>query len=612
MKPLILTLLIFQFCRQAKLEHPGEGAGGILIGVYQKSIPNSISLSNVKDNLQEGEELKIGVKFSQQTSAYSSIKITSSDPAVSINSKSEIELLFSPENATVEQNIVIYAVPDANRISETVKVTFTSGDISQRQLVVQINDTMSKNILISLPVSVNEGQNSTGTVSLGIKPDPGTDIPVTLSSASPEVTISPGTLQFNLSNYNFPQSISIHINDMYNDNRTYTVTASAADGETSSQTTQVADNDFNSSLLMTDDLIGKSNYGLNPSIDWDEANDRLVIVTKDNDNSGNLRIFKADTQYSSAPINLAANSGQRPKVFIDPNTGTVYVSSGYSSVFAPIYFRCSVSPSINCSNLLDNSLNYYSYNPKMLIYYSADLSYSRMLNLVTNANDTTVYLVKRYLDLSLDTAIPIGTYSNVIFPLGSRGFIFSSLTNSFYTVFTGNNSSNSNILTIFKFDLNVSSASQAVLGSSNQGVTPDIVLDTVNSQLLVVHNDYSQSGIPLLSSFDPNTMAVNYTKLINNGKLSSSYFPKIKIDSVNQKILIVAYDNDRKLFLYHCDLFGNGCKVKDISFGRSVLHDTSEGNFDTVVDKKSNRLWIVFTDASTGRPYLTSIGLGGF
>lgn len=615
MKKLIYAMIIFSLsCKRAILNHPAEGAGGLIIGIgikQQPSTPNSISLSNVSDTINEGDELKIGVKFSQQTLGNSKIKISSSDSAISIDSKSESELSFTAENATTEQSIILKAVPDANKISENVNITFVSEGILTKQISIQIKDNISRNIIANIPSATKEQINSTATFLLGIKPQPDETVTVNLTTDSSYAILTPSSIQFNSENYNIPQKVSLLIDDIYNDNRNYKIIATS-DEETVSKTTELQDNDFQSNLMISDELIGITNYRLNPTIGWDRTNDRLVIATRDDSNNGNLRIFKIEGKMTSAPINFAPLSAQRPKIAIDPVTSIVYIHAGFSSNFYPIFFRCSVSPTVSCANKLITSNSYFSLYPKTVIYYSADLSYSKIISIVSDIYGSNVYLLKMNLDLTIDSIAGIGAISNMPYPLGSRGLVYNSQTNSFYSVFTGNTSNYSNTLTVLKIDFNLSSNFQRNLTTSNQGITPDLAIDSANSQLLVAFNDYSQNGIPVLTSFDLNTMTVNYTKLINNGKLSSSYFPKINVDTVNNKILIIAYDNDKKLFLYHCDLKGLNCAVTDVSFGFSVRHDSAEANFDAVVDYKSNRLWVVFTEASSGRPYLTSIGLGGF
>ena len=78
MKKIYLLFLITTFlysCKEAKLDHPTEGAGGLLIGVSQE-VGNSVLVTNFPTNMNENGTSTIQVKLSQKIETDTILTIT--------------------------------------------------------------------------------------------------------------------------------------------------------------------------------------------------------------------------------------------------------------------------------------------------------------------------------------------------------------------------------------------------------------------------------------------------------------------------------------------------------------------------------------------------------
>ena len=125
---------------------------------------------------------------------------------------------------------------------------------------------------------------------------------------------------------------------------------------------------------------------------------------------------------------------------------------------------------------------------------------------------------------------------------------------------------------IEKIDTNGNSVGSLEIFSHLGGLTPDLGIDTINNKIILLTANYSLGGIPFIFRCDLTAfIASSCTEHdISSGMPSSTYFPKLNIDLVNQKLLVLAYNGDI-LYLYHCNLDATNCKVTPISGTKSIL-----------------------------------------
>ncbi|HNF17595.1 MAG TPA: hypothetical protein PK453_28310 [Leptospiraceae bacterium] len=162
-----LTVLLFIFptfigCSKAVLNHIAEGASGILTGFSVRKAGNKILVSGNPETMNEGDEIRLGIKMSQSIRENLKVAVETSNPEILINDSARKELIFTPENSSAEQSVAVRAVPDGNRVSETVKITLSASGIETTSLQIKINDTMIRNILISGEAEIAE--ESVGTL----------------------------------------------------------------------------------------------------------------------------------------------------------------------------------------------------------------------------------------------------------------------------------------------------------------------------------------------------------------------------------------------------------------------------------------------------------------
>lgn len=668
MKPkiiyLLLSLILFTAnCQKADFDHVTEGIGG-LIGIRFNRNP-SLVVIGLPATINEGSSVTFNLKFSNSVDS-ETVTITDSLSKFIISPNT---VTFNSSNATLDQSITITAIEDSDSISEDEVLTFSSQSNGTVTPSIQIVDQGTRAISLSIPVSSNEGNVQQVDVSLRIPPPEGTvtlDLtpsdpaikftdPITLSSANSV------TLTFTQANYNISQKINYTIDDIYNDNRSYSITATIAatatipTPESVSRSTSIVDNDY-LVLNISDsvDTTGQSfNSGLNPSIDILSSNSKFYVAVKDNSNSSKLGIYSCDLAGKNCSILnkglLPSNftSGSRPKLSVDQDNGNVFITTTSLNDEGK-----SVSWKTN-SNLDSLTYSGISSDPYLLIDaggnilpvvnpYPVNLVFNNnLINLYNNGAGSTYFqgLDSNLFPFSYPTELECYGLQN--FGIGSRGFKRNSIDGNYYNALTigadnpvtfkelcnfhdwENTITSLYYPTIEKIDSNGFIIDKIEFEKHLAGLTPDLGIDTINNKIILLTANYALGGIPYIFRCDITvttaTVPTDCTEHdISTGFPSSTYFPKLNIDLVNQKILVLAY-NVNTLYLYHCNLDATNCKVTDISGGKSLLTSADEHNFDSVLDvdllnpaNSNNRLLVVFTEKNTGKLIFTRFGLGGF
>ena len=607
---LFTALLFLTNCKKAVFDHITEGAGGLLIGVRMYTNP-SIVLSNFPTNMDEGASVTISLRFSSSVSD-ETITITSTNSKLSF---SENPIVFNASNATINRQITMTAIEDADALDENEEVTFTSLNYGSLTSTISIKDLVTRGINLSLPAQSEEDVPKQVDVSLRVEPPEGT-VTLVLTPSDPSIQLGQTNLTFTSVNYT--------INDQFNDNRAYSITASI-DSESVTKSTTVVDNDNYTSDLST--LLGESfNSGLNPSIGIMDSNLKFYVALKDASNSSKLGMYSCDLsganclKMSKTSLLLDIYNGSRPKLAIDQDTNSIFVTTT-NSTFATVVWKINNNLTIDSrsTNIKDGANILYNFDYDMYNPYPANVIVNgNLINLYDNSAGTT-FFQSIYPDLFIyDFPSAVRDYGLQNYAVGSRGFLYNNSDNYLYKALTvgADLFLSSNTLyypVIEKIDTNGNSVGSLEIFSHLGGLTPDLGIDTINNKIILLTANYSLGGIPFIFRCDLTAfIASSCTEHdISSGMPSSTYFPKLNIDLVNQKLLVLAYNGDI-LYLYHCNLDATNCKVTPISGTKSILTSSDEHNFDSIIDTVNNRLLVVFTDKNSGKLIFTRFGLGGF
>lgn len=177
----------------------------ILNAAKSKAGSKSIEISKSSENVNESDNLILGVKLSEKPSGNTSVSIQA-DNAKAVLSLNEIT--FTAENFSVEQSITVSAQEDDDTDNENVSVTFSAPDYETSVLQFNIIDNDTQNIIWNSASSINEGEIITETIKLSQQPSG--EINVTISNNNPtSIDVSKSTLTFNESTWNSTQDITI-------------------------------------------------------------------------------------------------------------------------------------------------------------------------------------------------------------------------------------------------------------------------------------------------------------------------------------------------------------------------------------------------------------------
>ncbi|MCW7474584.1 chitobiase/beta-hexosaminidase C-terminal domain-containing protein [Leptospira levettii] len=142
------------------------------------------------------------------------------------------------------------------------------------------------------------------------------------------------------------------------------------------------------------------------------------------------------------------------------------------------------------------------------------------------------------------------------------------------------NGANENKPSLYRCDLNGSNCTHTDI-SAGQGANsagdsashkygPKLIIDDLNQKILVVTINDANNGKLSLFRCDLDGNNCNHTDISAGQGANSAFYPSFKVDTKNQKMLVVTYNNT-KLSLFRCNLDGTNCTHTDISVGQSSL-----------------------------------------
>lgn len=646
---ILIFILISSFCNEAKFNHPAEGAGGMIIGIYQKKSSETISIiiANQPETITEGATLPFAVRLSQKVNTNYKLTISSDNDALLINDKRTETLDITSENSDKNNSINLIAPEDSNLISETITINVTGDGLQPASFPVKVSDTISRKIQIITEASLIEEANGNVKVNIGIKPERNVTVYLT-SSDQNTVKFTNTSVSFTPENYNIQQNISFSINDALNENIKYTIIGTS-DSETNSSTISLTDTDFQFKDISAN---SEEHSGYNPSPVIDKINNNLVVATKkfnplvntetklyiykanlNGDNSN--KIYYPSFDFSSAPS--SGNSILYPQLILNDSLNKIYTITAFGGIGFQL-FDCNLDI-LNCSKIrIDNIISGVPksifYNQTLYLYWGNNYDYGKDgpfpafikdYNASINFSNSTY---SSFFDipvgaLPLEDVFPcyIDTTYDCFYDItkkdisnyGSRGAAHDIKNSKLLSVYTGKSTTTSYIPVIKRTNLSGSLGLETFYISSTyqSGITPDMKIDTLNDKVIITAINHAAGGKVWYFRCNLDITGCE-EKDISTGKTAFAFFPKLNIDLVNQKLWVISYDDSYKLYAIQCNLDGTNCKSKDISFGYQVAPSSEEYNFDSIIDTVNNRLIVVFTDKATGKLSMVRFGLGGF
>ncbi|XDD46188.1 chitobiase/beta-hexosaminidase C-terminal domain-containing protein [Leptospira sp. WS39.C2] len=132
-------------------------------------------------------------------------------------------------------------------------------------------------------------------------------------------------------------------------------------------------------------------------------------------------------------------------------------------------------------------------------------------------------------------------------------------------------------------DISAGQGANSAGDSSSHKYGPKLVIDDLNQKILVVTINDANSGKLSLFRCDLDGSNCTHTDISTGQGANSAFYPSFKLDTKNQKLLVVTHNNT-KLSLFRCNLDGTNCTHTDISVGQISLLFPSL-NIDTVRQK---------------------------
>ncbi|WP_025769459.1 hypothetical protein [Thioalkalivibrio sp. HK1] len=183
--------------------------------------------------LDEGSSKTLEVKLGARPSADVTIAIANENPDITPTPAS---LVFTASNFDTAQSVSVAAALDDDDADDTDTLTLSASgggyDSISATKAISVIDIDSEGglpgilVLSSTSLNLDEGSSKTFTVALDRQPD--TDIPVSIGSTNPDITIAPTSLTFTPLNFDNPQVIDVEArvdDDRANDTDTITVSA---------------------------------------------------------------------------------------------------------------------------------------------------------------------------------------------------------------------------------------------------------------------------------------------------------------------------------------------------------------------------------------------------
>ena len=261
----------------AEVSFTAPGIVDGIIGVAVRDPLNSVVVSSSILLLDESGTGSLLVTLSDDPNGTVDVTVASDngEPATFTPSA----LTFDSSNYDTPQAITVTGIADADRIDESMRLTFTAENLASAIAAVFISDSDAIAVVTSeRAVSVVEGSDQ--TVDVVLSGDPGASVTVTLASSDPgAVAVTPATLTFDSSNYSTAQSVTLSALDD-NDPSDELAEISLAGAGTVGTTVGVSVRD----LLLQDIVIDRTSFALT------ENDSEIINVSLEYDPAGTVEV----------------------------------------------------------------------------------------------------------------------------------------------------------------------------------------------------------------------------------------------------------------------------------------------------------------------------------
>ncbi len=317
----------------------------------------------------------------------------------------------------------------------------------------------------------------------------------------------------------------------------------------------------------TDISAGQGTYsGEVPSIAIDTGNSKLVAITQNSNNNDHPALFRCDLDGSNCTYtDIAAGqgtlSGITPSVAIDThNSKILAVTKNGENSYKPALFRCDLDGS-NCTYTdISSGQGMNSGEDPVIIFDSETVSASTNILVITDNVILTGVPGLFKCDLSVSSC----GHTNLASGLGLGNWVSRTPSaaidhvNSKLLVVTKNDD-NSSKLALFRCDTDGTNCTYTDISTSqgsNSGQNPSLAIDTTNSKLLVATQNGANNEKLSLFRCDLDGTDCTHTDISVSQGNNSGENPKMVIDTVNSYILIVTQngDNSYKPSLYRLPL----------------------------------------------------------
>ncbi|TGM63628.1 chitobiase [Leptospira meyeri] len=149
------------------------------------------------------------------------------------------------------------------------------------------------------------------------------------------------------------------------------------------------------------------------------------------------------------------------------------------------------------------------------------------------------------------------------------------------------------------------------VGGQGVGFLGNLEIDYINLKMLIVIRSANNNSKPSLFRCNLDGSNCTHTDISTNQGTGSGWYPRIVIDSINSKLLVITRNdfNNAKPSLFRCELDGSNCTHSDISTNQGTGSGNQAG---AIIDKKNKRLIIVTKNvANIGAPGLFRCNLDG-
>ena len=164
--------------------------------------------------IDEGSSKTVQVKLGTRPSADVSLTLANANPDIT---PSPALLTFTASNWNVAQSVSVAAALDDDDADDTDTLTLSASGGGYEKVTatkaISVIDIDSEGglpeLLVLSRTSLNLDEGGSETFTVKLERQPGADIPVSIGSTNPDITVSPASLTFTASNWNAAQSVTV-------------------------------------------------------------------------------------------------------------------------------------------------------------------------------------------------------------------------------------------------------------------------------------------------------------------------------------------------------------------------------------------------------------------